>query len=85
MEHSEANSGPQESDSKMEYADIPREWLEEFEAARRRPLATRLHYSFVRTYKPILDDASYRSFDTMEDYRRWCEENLPDWLGYGRV
>jgi hypothetical protein len=31
-----------------------------------------------------MDDASYRSFDTMEDYRHWCEENLPDWLGYGR-
>jgi hypothetical protein len=65
--------------------DIPKEWLEEFEAARRRPLETRLRYAFVRTYKPVLDDASYRSFDTMEDYRRWCEENLPDWLGYGRV
>ncbi len=65
--------------------DIPREWLEEFEAAARRPLKTRFRYSFIRTYKPVLDDAPYRSFDTMEDYRRWCEENLPDWLGYGRV
>jgi hypothetical protein len=25
------------------------------------------------------------SFDTMEEYLKWCEENLPDWLGYGRV
>ncbi|MCI0490137.1 MAG: hypothetical protein L0229_26385 [Blastocatellia bacterium] len=65
--------------------DIPGDWLEEFEAAARRPLATRLRYSFIRTYKPVLDDASYRAFDTMEDYRRWCEENLPEWLGYGRV
>ncbi len=32
----------------------------------------------------LLDDARFRAFDTMEDYRRWCEENLPDWLGYGR-
>ena len=64
---------------------VPREWIEEFEAARRRSLKTRLRYAFVRTYKPVLDDAPYRSFDTMEDYRRWCEENLPDWLGYGRV
>lgn len=65
--------------------DIPREWLEEFEAAARRPLATRWKYAFIKTYKPVLDDAGYRSFDTMEQYRRWCEENLPDWLGYGRV
>jgi hypothetical protein len=64
---------------------IPNEWLEEFEAARRRPLKTRMRYAFIHTYKPVLDDATYRSFDTMEDYRRWCEENLPDWLGYGRV
>ena len=64
---------------------IPPDWLEEFEAAARRPLATRFRYAFIRTYKPVMDDASYRAFDTMEDYRRWCEENLPDWLGYGRV
>ena len=64
---------------------IPAEWLEEFEAAARRPLKTRMRYAFIRTYKPVLDDASYRAFDTMEDYRRWCEESLPDWLGYGRL
>ncbi len=83
MEHPDRTKS--QSDQKVEYGDIPPEWLEEFEAARRRPLETRLRYAFVRTYKPVLDDASYRSFDTMEDYRRWCEENLPDWLGYGRV
>ena len=64
--------------------EIPREWLEEFEAAARRSLETRMRYAFIRTHKPVLDDASYRAFDTMEDYRRWCEEHLPDWLGYGR-
>lgn len=64
---------------------IPRDWLDEFEAAARRPLRVRLNYSFIKTYKPVMDDASYRSFDTMEDYRRWCEEKLPRWLGYARV
>jgi hypothetical protein len=64
---------------------IPREWLEEFEAAAKRSLETRMRYAFIRTCKPVLDDGSYRSFDTMEEYRRWCEEALPDWLGYGRV
>lgn len=64
---------------------IPADWFEEFEAAARRPLETRMRYSFIRTYKPVLDDATYRSFDTMEAYRRWCEQNLPAWLGYGRV
>lgn len=59
-------------------------WEEEFEAAVRRPLATRFRYAFIRTYKPVLDDAPYRSFDTTAEYRRWCEQNLPSWLGYGR-
>ena len=57
----------------------------QFEAAAGRSLETRMRYAFIRTYKPVLDDAPFRAFDTMEDYRQWCEENLPDWLGYGRV
>ena len=52
---------------------IPADWLAEFEAARRRPLEQRFRYAFIRTYKPVLDDASYRSFDTMQQYRDWCE------------
>jgi hypothetical protein len=64
---------------------IPKEWLEEFEAAARRPLDQRINYGFVKTYKPVLDDADYRSFESTAEYRRWCEENLPSWLGYGRV
>ncbi len=65
--------------------ETPQEWIEEFEAAARRPLEIRMRYAFIRTYKPVLDDAPYRAFETMEEYRRWCEENLPEWLGYGRV
>ena len=60
-------------------------WLAEFEAARRRPLAQRFRYAFIKTYKPVMDDATFRAFQTMADYRQWCEDNLPDWLGYGRV
>ena len=60
-------------------------WEAEFEAAARRPLRTRFRYAFIKTYKPVLDDAPYRSFESMQEYRTWCEENLPDWLGYGRA
>ena len=60
-------------------------WLAEFEAAAKRSLPTRFRYSFIRTYKPVLDDAEYRSFDTTAAYRAWCEANLPNWLGYGRA
>jgi hypothetical protein len=66
-------------------ATIPREWLEEFEAAAKRPLEQRLRYAFIKTYKPVMDDAPYRVFESTADYRQWCEENLPSWLGYGRV
>jgi hypothetical protein len=72
-------------DSEAAGAAIPADWLAEFEAAARRPLEVRFRYAFIRTYKPVLDDATFRAFDTTADYRRWCEENLPDWLGYGRV
>lgn len=66
-------------------SDIPREWLDEFEAAARRSIEQRINYSFIHTYKPVLDDAPYRSFSTMEEYRQWCDANLPEWLGYRRL
>jgi hypothetical protein len=66
-------------------ASLPADCMEEFEAAARRPLPLRWRYAFIHTYKPVLDDAPFRAFDTMEDYRSWCEQHLPDWLGYARV
>ena len=79
-----------DSPRRRETADPPEpdpsgEWLAEFEAAAQRGLETRFRYAFIHTYKPVLDDAEFRAFDKMEDYRRWCEAHLPDWLGYGRV
>jgi hypothetical protein len=63
--------------------DEQREWIAEFEAAARRPLRTRLHYAFIHTYKPVLDDARYRSWNSLAEYRAWCAAELPSWLGYG--
>jgi hypothetical protein len=60
------------------------DWIADFEAAARRSVEDRLRYAFIRTYKPVLDDEPFRAFETMADYRHWCEENLPSWLGYGR-
>jgi len=62
---------------------IPADWLAEFEAAAKRPLEQRMRYAFIKTYKPVLDDAPFRAFDTTREYRAWCEKNLPSWLGYG--
>jgi len=58
-------------------------WEAEFKAAMQRPLDVRFRYSFIRTYKPVLDDVTYRSFERMADYRQWCQTQLPSWLGYG--
>jgi hypothetical protein len=35
------------------------QWLEEFEAAARRPLELRMKDAFIKTYKPVLDDAPF--------------------------
>jgi hypothetical protein len=82
MRESEAESG---NSRIAESPTIPAEWLAEFEAAARRPLEIRFRYAFIKTYKPVLDDEPFRAFDTTAQYRAWCEANLPDWLGYGRV
>jgi hypothetical protein len=73
------------TEGKRTTPNIRADWLAEFDAAARRPLPLRWKYAFIRTYKPVMDDARFRAFDTMEDYRRWCEQNLPRWLGYHRV
>jgi len=66
-------------------ADIPAEWLADFEAASRRPLALRMRYAFIHTEKPGLEGRSFRALTTTVSSRAWCEQNLPPWLGYGRV
>ncbi len=50
-----------------------------------RPLEARIKYGFSRVYKPVLDDEPWRSFQTMEEYRAWCETNLPEYLGFHRA
>lgn len=64
--------------------DPVQEWTQDFEASQRRSLRERWDYSFIHTYKPVLDDAGYRSFETLTEYRQWCEKHLPKWLGYGQ-
>ena len=65
--------------------DQTREWEAEFAAAARRPLKTRFRYAFIKTYKPILDDERYRSFESTAEYRAWCAAYLPAWLGNGQT
>ncbi len=62
---------------------VPQEWRDAFDAAAARPFHVRMRYAFVHTYKPVMDDKPYRSWESTAEYRRWSNENLPDWLGYG--
>ncbi len=57
-------------------------WRDQCRRQMQRPLANRIRYGFCRTYKPVLDDAPYRSFSSTAEYRQWCDENLPEWLGF---
>ena len=52
-----------------------------FRAARKRTLDQRLGI-FVKVHKPVFHGARWRGFDSTAEYRRWCNENLPRWLGY---
>ncbi len=60
-------------------------WREQCRRQLARGLKSRLLFGFVRTYRPVLDDAPYRIFESMADYREWCEESLPKFLGYYRL
>lgn len=71
------------TDASTNQAGINPEWLAEFEAARARPFELHMRYAFIHTFKPVLDHAPYRSFDTTKEYRQWCNDHLPKWLGYG--
>lgn len=64
-------------------AGINPEWWAEFEAASVRPFELHMKSAFIRTCKPVLDDAPYRSFETTAEHRKRCNENVPKWLGYG--
>jgi hypothetical protein len=50
-----------------------------------RPLKDRIKYGFYRMHRPVLDDAPWRSFDSMAEYRDWCDKNLPEYLGFKQV
>ena len=63
------------------------DWLIDFRGQCERNLARsveeRMRYGFCYVYKPMLDDKPWRSFSSNAEYRLWCRENLPEYLGYG--
>ncbi|ODS34525.1 MAG: hypothetical protein SCARUB_00260 [Candidatus Scalindua rubra] len=47
-----------------------------------RSVYERIELGFITMKLPVIDDESYRIFDTMEEYHKWANENIPNWLGY---
>lgn len=57
-------------------------WREQCRRQMKRPLSARLKYGFVRVSNR---DHTNRSFATMSEYRAWCEQHQPSYLGYGHA
>jgi hypothetical protein len=66
----------------MQYDDLD-DFRKQCERNLQRSVEERMRYGFCYVYKPVLDDAPWRSFDSTADYRKWCRDNLPKYLGYG--
>lgn len=47
-----------------------------------RTVEERINFGFMPFKLPVIDDAPYRIFETMEEYRRWAERTVPRYLGY---
>ncbi len=56
----------------------------DFEDGFSRTVEERLELGFIPMKLPVISERPYRIFETMEEYRRWAEKNLPRWLGYHR-
>lgn len=51
----------------------------------RRPLSDRIRFGFFRNPNPVRDQNVNRSFSSLEQYQRFCEERYPEHYGYRRV
>ena len=49
------------------------------------PLAERIRRGFRLENRRSPGDRTCRAFDTMVEYRKWCEETLPAHLGFKRL
>jgi len=57
----------------------------DFQDSLSRSVEERIRLGFVSIKLPVIDDAPYRTFDKMREYRKWASKNLPKWLGYYTV
>lgn len=60
-------------------------WAEQCRDQLGRPPESWITNGFCHVDKPGLDDLPFRTFATLTDYRRWCDAELPEYLGFRRV
>lgn len=58
------------------------QWADQCRRNLQRDTMNHIRYGFAHVHKPVLDDAPYRIFDSMQEYRAWCHNNLPRYLGF---
>lgn len=51
----------------------------------KRTLDDRIRFGFFRNPEPVRDQGTNRSFSSMEEYRRFCDEHYPEHFGYRRA
>src|SRR5436305_7603817 len=78
------NDGDSEAMAKVIKDDLV-DFREQCRRNLRRTVEERMRYGFNYVYKPVLDDAEWRSFNSTAEYRQWCRDNLPEYLGYGEL
>ncbi|MBI2752873.1 MAG: hypothetical protein HYX46_05085 [Betaproteobacteria bacterium] len=49
-----------------------------------RPVSERVRFGFFRNPNPVRDSDRNRSFGSMQEYRRYCEQAYPAYFGYAR-
>ena len=49
-----------------------------------RPVSDRIRFGFFRNSNPVRDRGENRSFSTIGEYRRYCEQAFPAYFGYAR-
>jgi hypothetical protein len=58
------------------------EWKDQCRRNLDRDTFHHIKYGFAKTFKPVMDEAPFRVFDTMQEYREWCDSHLPLYLGF---
>lgn len=60
---------------------LNQEKINRFEISLQRSMKERIRNGYIKTYRPVLDDCTIRIFSTMVEYKKWCNEKLPKFLG----